>query len=111
MKSKRTKAVDIKPGVKKIVWERDNRKCILCNSLIAMPNAHFIPRSKGGLGIEQNIVTLCLQCHHNLDQTTQRKELLELVKNYLMRKYHDWNEQHLVYETEYDKELRKIWGK
>ena len=28
MKSKRTKAVDIKPGVKKIVWERDNRKCI-----------------------------------------------------------------------------------
>ena len=111
MKSARTKAVDIKPSVKRVVWERDGRRCILCNSMIAMPNAHYIPRSKGGLGIEQNVVTLCFQCHHNLDQTTQRPMLLELVKNYLKRKYSNWNEEDLIYISDYDKKIKKDMGR
>ncbi len=50
--SKRSKACDISPKVKKKVWERDNHCCIICGSPYAMPNAHYIARSQGGLGIE-----------------------------------------------------------
>ena len=45
---KQTKAVDIPPAVKRAVWERDGRCCVLCGSPFAAPNAHVIPRSQGG---------------------------------------------------------------
>ena len=98
MKSKRSKACDISQSVKRIVFDRDNGRCIFCGSSQAMPNAHFIPRSKGGLGIEQNVVTACLICHHKLDQTSERKQMLEYTKNYLMSKYDNWMIESLVYK-------------
>ena len=85
--NRRTKALDISKKVKMTVWERDRHRCILCGSPSAMPNAHYISRAKSGLGIEQNIVTLCMDCHRRLDQTTERKELLNKVKHYLDRFY------------------------
>lgn len=98
MKSKRTKAVDITQKVKKIVWERDNHCCIICGSPYAMPNAHYLSRGQHlGLGIEQNIVTLCINCHQAFDQSTKHSEYKEFIKNYLMSKYADWNEADLVY--------------
>ena len=98
MKSKRTKAVDITQKVKKIVWERDNHCCIICGSPYAMPNAHYLSRGQHlGLGIEQNIVTLCINCHRAYDQSTEREKYKEFIKNYLMSKYADWNEKDLVY--------------
>lgn len=63
-----------------------------------MPNAHYLPRSKGGLGIEQNIVTLCINCHRRYDQSTEREELKEIIKNYLKSKYENWNEKDLIYK-------------
>lgn len=63
-----------------------------------MPNAHFIPRSSGGLGIEQNIVTLCSECHYRYDMTTEREQIKKLIKNYLSRKYKNWNEDELIYK-------------
>ena len=98
MKSKRTKAVDITQKVKKIVWERDNHCCIICGSPYAMPNAHYLSRGQHlGLGIEKNIVTLCINCHRAYDQSTEREKYKEFIKNYLMSKYADWNEKDLVY--------------
>lgn len=98
MKSKRTKAVDITQKTKQIVWERDNNCCVVCGSPYAMPNAHYLPRSKSGLGIEKNVVTLCFMCHHKYDQTTEREQYKEFIKNYLQSKYEDWNEEDLVYK-------------
>ena len=98
MKSKRTKALDITQKTKKIVWARDNECCVVCGSPNAMPNAHYLPRSKGGLGIEQNIVTLCINCHRTYDQSTKHNEYKEFIKNYLQSKYEDWNEEDLVYK-------------
>ena len=98
MKSKRSKACDITKAVKQRVWERDNHACIVCGSPNAMPNAHYISRAHGGMGIEQNIVTLCLRCHHNYDQTVQRPMYKEFVRNYLQSKYGDWNEDKLFYK-------------
>lgn len=98
LKSKRSKSCDISQKVKKIVWERDYQMCILCGSKNAAPNAHYIPRSSGGLGIEQNIVTLCLNCHFRYDQTIERKKLQEKIRNYLARKYPNWNEEDLIFK-------------
>ena len=71
----RTKALAISKEVKETVYKRDRGRCILCGA-VGLPEAHYIPRSKGGLGIEQNIVTLCRPCHDKLDNTTERKALL-----------------------------------
>ena len=98
MKSKRSKACDIKQSVKEKVWERDGHRCIFCGSSSAMPNAHFVPRSKSGLGIEQNIVTACKDCHHKMDQTKYRKEMLKKAKEHLQASYPDWDETKLQYD-------------
>lgn len=98
MKSRRTKACDIPLKVKKIVWARDNERCIVCRNRNAMPNAHYIPRSQNGLGIEENVITLCQGCHYKYDQTIQRKELKEYFKHYLQSKYPNWKEENLVYK-------------
>lgn len=97
MKSKMTKACDITKKVKDIVWERDDHRCIVCGTYRAMPNAHFIPRSKGGLGVEENIVTLCLACHEAYDHTTKRKEIGVFIEEYLKSKYPEWNKSKLIY--------------
>lgn len=98
MKSKRSKACDISPKVKQAVWERDGMRCIFCGTPYAMPNAHLIPRSKGGLGVERNIVTLCAKCHHLMDNSTQRKTMLEKAEKYLEAHYSDWNKEKLIYK-------------
>ena len=106
MKSKRAKALDISKQVKEIVFARDKGKCVVCgNSYNVMPNAHYIPRSKGGLGIEQNIVTLCTEmtfnkCHRKYDFGTKkdRQEIGEKIKNYLKSKYDNWDEEDLIYK-------------
>ena len=99
MKSARSKACNISQAVKRKVWARDKEKCIICHSPYAMPNAHFIPRSKGGLGIEENIVTLCQNCHHKFDNTSQRLIYWEYIKNYLRGKYGaEWSEEELIYK-------------
>ena len=105
-KSKRAKATDISAKVKKAVWERDNGRCVVCgNSYNVMPNAHYIPRSRGGLGVERNIVTLCTnltpnKCHYRFDFGTkdQRQQIHDIIKRYLQSKYDDWNEEDLYYK-------------
>lgn len=94
----RTKALDIPKEVKAAVWERDNRCCVLCGNPQASPNAHFIARSHGGLGIEKNIVTLCARCHRDYDQSPARSYIRTEIKHYLSIKYHDWKEEDLIYQ-------------
>lgn len=101
MKSKRARACDISAKVKREVWERDNHRCIICGSPQAMPNAHYIPRSRGGLGIPENIVTLCTMggCHYKYDfgGLEERERIGDQIKNYLKSIYPDWNEEDLIY--------------
>lgn len=106
MKTKRSKATDIPMSVKKKVFERDNGRCAVCgNAINVMPNAHYISRSKGGLGIEENIVTLCTlitenKCHHRYDNGTkvEREKIKKIIQTYLRTKYPDWDEEKLVYK-------------
>lgn len=99
-KSRRTKACDISQAVKKRVWERDNQCCIICGNHQAMPNAHYIRRSQGGLGIEQNVVTLCMLCHQELDNGSGKyaESIKNAVRDYLTDYYPEWNEEDLYYK-------------
>lgn len=96
MKSKRTKACEIRKTVKGKVWERDNYLCVLCGRA-GDPVAHFIPRSHNGRGIPENIVTLCPECHRAFDNSTQRPEMKRKIRAYLTTKYPYWDEEDLVY--------------
>jgi 5-methylcytosine-specific restriction endonuclease McrA len=98
MKSKRAKACDITKKVKDRVWERDGGKCIICHSRYAFPNSHYIRRSKGGKGIEENIVTMCQTCHRMYDQGIDRAAIQSYTEKYLRSKYPDWNPDKLVYK-------------
>lgn len=51
-------------------------------------------------GIEQNILTLCNDCHFMFDNTDKRKSLREKYRAYLKSKYSNWNEQDLIYKKE-----------
>lgn len=105
-KSKRSKATDISKTTKIVVWERDKGRCVVCgNTYNVMPNAHFIARSKSGLGIEQNIVTLCTnltenKCHYKYDFGTKEEQSLcrEIIKKHLEACYKNWNEKNLIYK-------------
>ena len=112
---KRTKALGISPAVKKAVYVRDGGCCVWCGSAAGQiaqrhrrrnfqhdaagqPNAHFIPRSSGGLGVEENILTLCWDCHMKFDQTAARAKMREYFRGYLESKYPDWDENALTYK-------------
>ena len=99
MKAKRTKALEIPPEVKKAVYERDGGACVWCAER-GEPNAHYIPRSHGGLGIEENILTLCWDCHLRYDQSINRRKMGEFFKTYLQSKYPEWDEEKLIYKKE-----------
>ena len=97
--SKRSKACDISAKTKQIVWTRDKHRCILCGSRYASPNAHFIRRSQGGLGIPENIVTLCLKCHNDYDNGNKRIEYYYQIEWYLKNLYgSEWNVSKLIYK-------------
>lgn len=98
--SRRAKACDIPQRVKAAVWERDGGRCVLTGeTFTAAPNAHFISRAKGGLGIEKNIFTATIEAHRRFDSggREEREAMREQVKEYLQSKYEDWDESKLVY--------------
>lgn len=97
MKSRRTKALEISAAVKRHVYERDKGCCVLCGSPNGLPNAHYIGRAQGGLGIEKNVVTLCPECHREYDQTARREEIRQELRDYLRGFYPDWDENELIY--------------
>lgn len=104
---KRAKACDISQEVKARVWERDKGCCIICGNPQAMPNAHYIRRSQGGLGIEQNVVTLCTDCHNEFDNGSGKysEAIKKAVRDYLQSQYDDWSEKDLIYDKWRDFEI------
>ena len=106
---RRTDALGIPQGVKKSVAARDSVEgwpcCILCGrpsptrAPLAFSCAHYIARSQGGLGIEENILTLCWNCHQEYDGA-RRNELRPVLARHLLEHYPDWDEKKLTYTKE-----------
>lgn len=94
---KRTKATSITPAVRRVVEERDEHCCIFCGR-VGRGEGHFIKRSQGGLGIEENIITVCRECHHQMDDGLARELYLIKAENYLKGIYPGWNKEALVYK-------------
>ena len=101
-----TKATSIPPSVKRAVAMRDGGKCVLCGSYFGEPVAHVVRRSQGGRGIEENIVTLCRDCHRAYDQGenlerlgrgTTRESIYCYLVAYLMGFYPGWNREDMIY--------------
>lgn len=94
---KRTRACAISKKTKEIVYERDMGACIFCGAP-GLPEAHVVPRSHGGLGIPENIVTVCRPCHDRLDNSTDRQQMLQVAAEHLKSFYPDWNEKDLIFD-------------
>lgn len=102
---KDTKARDFDRKAKLAISERDSIDgwpcCVNCGAAAPAPlawsNAHFIARSQGGLGVPENGLTLCPECHRRYDQTTDRPVLREFFREYLQSKYAGWDESKLYY--------------
>lgn len=109
-KARRTKALEIPREVKNAVAYRDCVDdypcCIWCGkpaptrNPLAFSNAHYISRGQGGKGIEENILTLCWDCHMEYDQTTNRAKMGAFFKEYLKSKYPDWSELKCIYKKQ-----------
>ena len=96
-KHKRTKACAIYPDVRYRLLERDGLCCIFCGK-VGLPEAHIIPRSQGGLGVEENLITVCRECHYKLDHTTERKKMLDQAIKYLKKFYPNWKREDFIYD-------------
>lgn len=96
-----TKATSISAETKKKVWQRDFGRCVLCGSINAGPHCHFIRRSQGGLGIEENIWTGCQICHESFDHEGTDGPLHERMRDYFRTLYPEWDEKNLVYRKGY----------
>ena len=109
--AKRTKALQIPQRVKQIVWIRQGGKSIWSGKRISPSECccHYIPRSRSGLGIEENIVGLTQEEHMIFDlnepgdhlavQQAMRKKARDHLKSF----YPGWNEDDLKYRKWYGK--------
>ena len=88
---------EISPEIRRKVYERDSWEetpcCIYCGK--QRPEVHhYVERSRGGMGIPENLVCLCYECHrrlHNGDTHIKR-----YCRSYLESKYEDWNENDVI---------------
>lgn len=109
---RQTKLTAIPASVKAAVARRDcsggrPATCIICG-VPGAPVAHCVRRSQGGMGVEQNIVTLCNECHYAHDEGLfmrrlcplgfeTQQDVQEYVKDYLRGHYLGWTEESITY--------------
>lgn len=83
--------------MRQIVEERDGGRCIFCKNP-GRGEAHLISRAHGGLGVEENIVTVCRTCHDMMDNSTNRRIMVQIAEAYLREHYRNWDKKKLVFD-------------
>ena len=102
--AKRTKALDVSDSVRKKLYERDSYGyppfpcCATCGRPGRHDPSHYIKRSQSGLGILENLINQCRDCHMKMEQGD--KDLLRKAKHHLMSHYPYWNEDMLRYKKD-----------
>lgn len=110
-KSKQAKAHEFSAEARREIMARDHNECIFCRRNYQMQGAtwmakevksimHYIPRSKGGLGIPQNGAIGCIYHHDMMDNGNRgnRGEMLCIFRIYLQEQYPEWKEEDLTYD-------------
>jgi 5-methylcytosine-specific restriction endonuclease McrA len=89
--SKRSKACDITPKVRKLVMERDKHTCTNCGRHNMLTIAHvYYSRAFGGRGIPENLCVLCMECHNSLDNGNSERDKMIVkfnIEHYMERLY------------------------
>ncbi len=93
--------LEFSPKTRKIIKERDGG-CIFCQyaGYSGFPPTqimHYIPRSRMGMGIEENGAYGCAKHHQELDNGMKSMPMKKYFKEYLKSKYPDWDETKLIY--------------
>lgn len=102
--SRRATFTDIDTKSRDNVHDRDSYRCVYCGRTDKMIElAHYINRALGGLGVPQNLISLCVDCHREYDGTG-RHEMRGFLKKYLQTIYRDWDESKLIYRKGYSDE-------
>ena len=98
--------------VKAAVAARDSAHgpatCILCGTP-GSPCCHVVRRSQGGMGVEENIVSLCGPCHYAFDEGmgmkrlhplgfTTQEQIQDYIIEYLRTFYPDWSKEKVTYK-------------
>ena len=109
-RSKQARAREFNAASRQIIKERDLYQCIFCCMEYHMEDVtwygqqlqsimHYIPRSRGGLGIPQNGALDCQSHYEMLDNGNKgrREEMPQMFRQYLQDHYPDWNEDALIY--------------
>ena len=103
---KRSKACEFSAAERRKIHERDHETCIFCR-LGYKPSkeaggylqcAHYVARSQGGVGVEQNGALACVYHHQMLDNGLYHDEMQKLFREYLEEHYPGWNESELTYD-------------
>lgn len=70
------------------------------NGFLKHLQTHILLRGRnGGMGIPENIVTLCPKCHYEEDFGKDSKVYEHLIENYLKGIYgENWNKEKLIYK-------------
>lgn len=106
--SKRSRLCEFSAKEREKIHKRDNETCLFCRLGYHMSSqagigdlqiAHFVARSQGGMGVEQNGALLCIYHHQMLDNGNlgNRHEMETLFREYLKSFYPDWSEDSLKY--------------
>ena len=108
--SRAAKAREFSQKARDEIVKRDHGCCIFCARSYRMQGSdwwerellsimHYMPRSKGGLGIAKNGAIGCHYHHNMLDNGNagNREEMLSIFREYLKSKYPDWNEEELTW--------------
>ena len=94
--SKRSRACAIKPSVRAAVEKRDFHRCIFCGSP-GRGEAHIVSRAHGGLGIPENLITVCRSCHDHLDNGKDSLVYKSIARDYITRCYPGWSAEKVTY--------------
>lgn len=100
IKSKRSRACEFSSDERKAIYERDFQRCVICGGTYRLTIAHMISRAYGGLGIRQNGVLLCMQCHDAMDNGSNKELRVayqKFVRNYLEQQYPDFPDDRRIY--------------
>lgn len=109
--SRAAKAHEFGKKAREEIWKRDGGQCIFCRRSYYEEEStwygrqmltvmHYVPRSKGGLGIPENGAIGCVFHHEMMDNgyKGRREEMLRIFRDYLEHKHPGWNEERLIYD-------------